>query len=705
MDLRDYVKIIMKRWPQGLLVMAVIAVFYGMALLQKPRVYTAASTVMMREPSFEDMIVSNFSNFTTQGFAPMNQIELMKSQKFADDVAGVIKKNLSFVSAREVQSGLSVNQVEQTNLIRIVASSSNPEKAVLIAKYAAIMAKEQNQKISRNEYEKASDYLKDQTEKYRKRLLRADTELRKFNQQFGVVDFNLDLSQRLDRISDYSVELEQLVVQQSETSRLLNSFQSKLAAESKFTEEESVILNPFLDEYRAQLLPLQTQLLESEERYTDAHPKIVFLKKRIETLNAKMRKEVPKFVTVPERSANPDYPILKQQVIQQELNAAGLQTREIAIRRALEQGHQVLKKLSGHEFEYAGKLREKNTTERLYRSMHDMLEQMKVTEILKSGNLEVVDLPKSASVVSRAPLITLVVILLMAFVIGLSVITMMEYIDDTVDTTLDVKRYLNLETIGTIPVFKDPEKFILDLHPTAPSPEVYNRLAFHMQNLCLDYRVKVFVVVSPLKGDGKTLVSSNLGLALAGTGENVLLVDADVRNPTLHRLFRLTNAYGLTSYLSGELHAEAELMRMKGQNAEGQSFPDESEFIAHLLQKTNKERVSVLTSGGIVSNPVELLTSPKLKAMLDSLKNAYSKIIIDTPPLLSTIDPAILAAVSDGVVLVVNASSNHRKDVAQAKKILTSLKVKILGVILNQVGAQDEFYYSYHSGVPSRKRA
>ncbi len=197
-----------------------------------------------------------------------------------------------------------------------------------------------------------------------------------------------------------------------------------------------------------------------------------------------------------------------------------------------------------------------------------------------------------------------------------------------------------------------------------------------------------------------------MGLALAGTGENVILVDADIRNPTLHRLFRLSNTYGLTSYLSGEVQAEAELQRLKGQRKEGQEYPQEKEFIEHLLQRTNKERVSVLTSGSMMPNPVELLTNPNLKPLIQEyLPKHFSKVIIDTPPLLSTIDPAILASLCDGVVLLINASSNHRKDVIQAKKILQSLKVKILGVILNQVGVEEEPYYSYYySGYKTTNR-
>lgn len=738
MDIRDYLKIIKKRWRQSVAVVLLLIVFYGVSILGKATLYTAFSTVMLRDPTLEEQIASSFSTLTTQGFvSPENQISLMRSRQMAENVARAAceemkkehpellggktpvfrciegKKGASILAdaalVDEVMKAVSISQIGATNMLKITVISPVQEKSVAFAKHMAQIAKKQNKDYAIKEHQSAQKYLETKMKEYSDRFDKADGKIRELNRQFGIFDFEMETADRLNKLSEHEAEMEQIAFQKNEVSRFLNDVQSRLAAESKFTDEDDMIPNPLMEQYQAQLLPLEKQLLEYKEFYTDVHPKIVMLRKQMDALKKKIRQEVPKYVAVPKRTANPDYQIFKQQAIEQELNLSGLQTREIALERVLQKEQGFLKQLSGKERQYADVIREKNTAERLYRSMYDMLEQMRVREILKPGNLEIVDLPAAKpSKVSKIQPMSVIFILLMSMLVSVGVITILELVDDSIQTTFDVKRYLNLEAVGVVPVFREPEKFILDLSPTAPSPEVYNRIAFHLQSLCLDHKIKTIVITSPLKGDGKTLISSNVGIALAGTGENVVLVDADIRNPTLHRLFRLPNTYGLTSYLSGELHAEAELQQLKeGKKSEDRQPPAERGMVESIIQRTNKEGVSVLTSGNIVSNPVELLTSARLKELVQAhLKQMYSKVIIDTPPLLATIDPAILSSLCDGIVLVVNASSNHRKDVIMAKKTLQPLKIKILGVVLNQVGVEEEMYYSYYvSGYGAKQRA
>jgi capsular exopolysaccharide synthesis family protein len=203
-----------------------------------------------------------------------------------------------------------------------------------------------------------------------------------------------------------------------------------------------------------------------------------------------------------------------------------------------------------------------------------------------------------------------------------------------------------------------------------------------------DQPPRTILVTSCLPQEGKSQTSLNLSIALAQSGKRVLLVDADLRRPRLHRTFDLENDLGLSTYLSGNAALE------------------------HLVRDTPVAGLSLLTSGPIPPNPSELLGSRNFLMLVQSYAETggFDHLIFDSPPLLSVADPIVIAAVADGTILVVQAGRTAREALVRGAGKLRQSGVKVLGAVLNGVNHSDRAYYygapyRYESDEPRDRRA
>ncbi|SFI88400.1 capsular exopolysaccharide family [Paenibacillus sp. UNC496MF] len=211
-------------------------------------------------------------------------------------------------------------------------------------------------------------------------------------------------------------------------------------------------------------------------------------------------------------------------------------------------------------------------------------------------------------------------------------------------------------------------------NPKSPISEAYRSLRTNIQFSAIDQNMKVLMVASAKSGEGKTTTVTNLAITYAQEGKSVLLIDADLRKPSLHQVFQLTNRTGLTSALMNQ-HALPELIR-----------------------STSVDNLSVITSGPIPPNPSEILGSQRMLSLLEEFKGMYDVILFDTPPVLAVTDSSIVSSFCDGVILVVLAGKVKKDLVKKAKASLDHVKAKILGVVLNNNtrSKSGEHYYYYY---------
>ncbi len=251
-----------------------------------------------------------------------------------------------------------------------------------------------------------------------------------------------------------------------------------------------------------------------------------------------------------------------------------------------------------------------------------------------------------------------------------------EYFDDTIKTAEDVEASSGLATLGAVSRF--PRRHPADgLVVAAPrrtaAAEAYRVLRTNIQFGTLDQPAQTLLISSANPGDGKTTTVANLGVAIAQTGQRVIIVDADLRRPAIHRVFGLKNQGGLTNAL---------LARQPGSEV--------------LLQRTRFENLCVLTSGPLPPNPSELLSSRRLDAITEALRNQADVILFDSPPTLAVADASILAAKVDGTILVVDAGRTRAHALQRAQEALGRSKTRPLGAILNKLTERSRGYYYYY---------
>ncbi|WP_350345133.1 CpsD/CapB family tyrosine-protein kinase [Proteinivorax tanatarense] len=208
--------------------------------------------------------------------------------------------------------------------------------------------------------------------------------------------------------------------------------------------------------------------------------------------------------------------------------------------------------------------------------------------------------------------------------------------------------------------------------PKSPISEAYRTLRTNIQFSSLDKPVRTIMVTSSGPGEGKTTTSVNLATALAQTEEKVVIVDADLRKPRIHKIFKAINSSGVTNILVNDLDYKKDVI------------------------VTEVDNLDLITAGTTPPNPSEILSSQKMKNFIRQLKEDYDYVIIDTPPSAIVTDAAILSQNADGVLLVC-ASGQVAIDGAQkAKELLTNVNANILGVVLNKIPVDDGSYYAQY---------
>jgi capsular exopolysaccharide synthesis family protein len=208
--------------------------------------------------------------------------------------------------------------------------------------------------------------------------------------------------------------------------------------------------------------------------------------------------------------------------------------------------------------------------------------------------------------------------------------------------------------------------------PKSPISEQYRTIRTNIEFSSVDKEIKTLMVTSPGPAEGKSTTAANLAVVFAQQAKKVLLVDTDLRKPTVHYTFNQNNTYGLTSVLSKQ------------------------KSLSEVVNLTDQPYLSVLTSGPIPPNPAELLGSKAMEQFLEEAKQEYDVVLFDTPPVLAVTDAQILANRSDGVLLVVYSGKTEMDEATKAKDLLTAAKGKLLGMVLNHKKLQSSDYYYYY---------
>ncbi|MBN1526343.1 MAG: polysaccharide biosynthesis tyrosine autokinase [Candidatus Omnitrophica bacterium] len=299
---------------------------------------------------------------------------------------------------------------------------------------------------------------------------------------------------------------------------------------------------------------------------------------------------------------------------------------------------------------------------------------------LKSNNVRVIDeaeVPKNPVRPKKAQNILIAMIAGLLGGVGLAFLA--DYLDNTVKTADDVERLAKLPLLGYVPTIEskyseiEKDKFV-HLMPKSAVSEGYRAIRTSILfSSPEEQMIRDILVTSAGPKEGKSTTVSNLAITMASSGNTVLLVDADMRKPRVHTIFKIKNDVGLSSFLTGKAGLE------------------------EVVRKTDVPNLSIVTCGHIPPNPSELLGTKRMKEFIEQAKTKFDRIFFDSPPLTIVTDSVVLSGIIGNTVVVINSKKTSKSALHHSKQLLTNARANVLGVVLNNlVIERGDHYYSHH---------
>jgi capsular exopolysaccharide synthesis family protein len=566
------------------------------------------------------------------------------------------------------QASLHVVPIPETRLVEIRYTSPNPQLAATIVNALVGTFIEENIKAKFDSTMQASDWLSKQlgdlqlkVEISQEKILRYE----KNNGMLGVDEKQNIITSKLDELNKELTSAESVRIQKESQYQQSFSGNAELLENS---DKESLI-----GKLRSEESDLKMQYARLTSQFGDSYPKVVELKGQLQQLQENILSEVKKLGA------------------RSETQYQAALHHEKLLRVAFEAQKEEANKLNERAVEYNILKRDYETNRKLYEDLLEKLKQAGVSAGLKSSSIRIVD-PARVPTSPSSPNIprNMELSLLLGLLGGVGLAFVLEALDTTVRTPEQVEIVSALPSLGIIPLSVNGNRPFLTGRSSSSVMELitYKRpqsqIAESFRSLrtsillsgSSDSRPKVFLVTSALPKEGKSSTSINLAIVLAQKNSRVLLVDADMRRPTLHKVLGVSRDVGLSSILDDTVGEENAILAVP-------DFPN----------------LFVLPSGPSPNNPAELLDSERLRKLLQQWRMRYDYVIIDTPPALSVTDAVVISPEVDAVIIVVRSGQTTKDAVRRARDTLYQVNATIMGIVMNAVDLRspDLYYYYYYS--------
>jgi polysaccharide biosynthesis transport protein len=558
------------------------------------------------------------------------------------------------------EGGLAAERYGHTNILDLSFTARNPELAALICNTLISNYVEHNFTENYAATQEVSDWLSLQLGDLKKRLEASQEHMLTVQKDIGLVGIDQTQSIVLSRLVDISHDLTQAESQRLVAQARLVTLQSAPPDVLATLSGDSVLLG-----LKERLTNLQAENASLSPKYGAKNPRLLEIRSEMSEVTEAMKREQEIVV----RRA------------QEEVRAA--KENQDALQRRLDQEKGSAYMGNSKAVEYSLARREYEANRALYDGLQQRLQEAGIIAGLHSTNIRRIDPadpPDFPSEPRRS--VNLMLGLLCGLGVGLVLSFLVEALDTNIKTIYDIEERLGLPMLGVVPQVDakllSPETFVQDA--TSPLPGAWSRLAEAYRSLRTTILLsragtppQVILVSSAMPSEGKTSISTLESIVFALNGARVLLIDSDLRRPSVHLRFRIGNKVGLTSVLTGKTPLQDAIVTMP-------SVPT----------------LHILPAGPIAPMPAELLGSLQMQRLIEGLRGSYDFILIDTPPVLTVTDAAVLVSISDGVVLVLRYGQASRNVVARASEILLRSGAHLLGVVLNAVDLQSSDYSEYY---------
>ena len=698
-DLRDYWRVLIKhRWIviTFLLVVVTTVVIYSLTMIPiyrataqiliektNPNILSMQELVVM-DPSGTDFYQTQYKILESRSIAQevIKRLDLTQHPEFKGKKKQQEKKPLSETSSIPEPTPiddsaivgpflkrLKIEPIRNSRLVNINFESTDPNLAAQAANTLAQAYIDWNLGLRLKTQQNVSNFLDEQVKEARRKLDASEQALQQYREKYGVAALSAKGGKGPEGEQDISrLKLMQVNTQfvDATKNRIEAEIQYKNALETLKTPRKAeslpdVISNLAILAIKDQEVRLLRDRAEKSEKFGPKHPVTVSLNQEIENLEKKKLEEIRNIVD----AMRTKYEVALNQ--ERFLQKALMQSQDETISRdKIAIQYQVLQQ-------------ETESNRVLYDMLLKRLKETNVSEENRTINIHVVDqaeVPKSPAKPRVMRNIYLAAVV--GLFLGIGFAFFMEYIDNTVKTPEDLKRYFNLPYLGPVPHFKIenpdlPKSDLIVLNdPKSSVSESYRGIRTSILFSTSSGSPRSLLITSADVKEGKTITCSNLAIAMAQAGQRILMLDCDMHRPRFHKLFNLGNERGLSNILIGEKDWR------------------------EVKTPTPIPNLEVIPSGPIPPNPSDLIGSDRMRDLIKEAIQEYDCILFDSAPVGAVTDPVILSRFVEGVVLVVKVGQTVREHIANSFRLLKDVQAHVLGAVLNDVNIGKDGYYYYH---------
>jgi capsular exopolysaccharide synthesis family protein len=699
-DLSRYTDSLRRRWWVVVLTAVIVVVGVGTWTLRQPKLYRSAASIVIetRMPKLltgvEEVIDVGEGGWVPEQFF-QTEYEVMKSRAVARSAAEMLKlgqndaynglagitdpqeraKRLAELDVAELTLGrYDVEPDRRSNVVRISVVDRDPQFAADLANAVVDAYRELNVDKRIEGTRDASRWLGVQHEDLKRKLEKSEAELIKFMEDNDVLNASIEsqldeVKQRVGAFNSQLAEEEASSIRDVLNVEALKKVREDPALVDTLPEIQAAGVVNTLKGKLVELHALETEL---SAKYLPDHPRMKLVREQVATVEADLKREVDAVLTALERQK------------------ASRETAIDGLRRALDDERRREARLNKLALEYNRLKRERDSQSQLYDMVTSRMKEADITSALPFNNIRVLDraLPEKEAFKPNVKA-NLAFALGLGLLFGIAIVLLIELLDTTVKNQDDVEKH-GLPFLGLLPVIEPTagregndnpqlthERDLFVLHsPRSAVAECARFIRTGLLFMSPDRPLKAIVVTSPGPEEGKTTTAVSIAITMAQAGSRTLLVDTDLRKPRLHRVFNVSSDAGVSTVLVGETPLEK------------------------AIQKTEIDKLDVLVCGPPPPNPAEMLLSQHFKDLVADLGKRYDRIIFDAPPVGPVTDPAIIGALTDGVLLILKCAKTRKDATTAALKALRDAKARVLGAVLNDVDVTSKrysgAYYAYY---------
>jgi tyrosine-protein kinase Etk/Wzc len=699
-DLRDYWRIIRKRKASIIFMVLVVGVCsYGFAKFKEPiPLYEAIAAVKIdRSTNIASVLTGSFwrqsENMDTHAYIIKSFPVIANAAKLMNWIPSdlsdeEIRDNKKYISIIERFKAMVVAEHQTgTNIIDIQVVSKDPNEASRVANATAHSYREYNIKEKNKKTFETKSFIEEQLRLTSIKLKDGERELQAFKEGYALISLNAQTQNILDKLYAVETEYERVKTKKEEAASQLSLLGKKNRnSKNKF---QRVFLSAPSD---SPIYGLKTKLSELFLKrqtllinLTEKHPQVIEVDDQIRAVIQETKKELSSLLrTYKKREKD-------------------LQSKVVYLREENE-------KLPEKALKLVRLQREVDLQASLYSQLKEKYQETLIQESSKVQEVSIVKPAVSPTKPFNIPskLMIIVTGIVVGLIIGLVSAFLVEVFDTSMGAIEDVEDLMGVPVLGVIPFLQSDDKtkdrierrdparnrmrdLVTHFKPESMGAEAFRALRTNLQFLRLETKGKIFLITSSFVQEGKTHNIVNFALTMAQAGNKVLLIDADLRKPMVHKVFGLTEAPGITDYVLGNYQAKETYNTISDVML--------GEFgIDNILKTPGMDNLHVVTAGTRPPNPSEILSSTRFREFLKEVEHTYNFIFIDAPPILPVADASEIATLVDGVFLVYKVGKIGRGVLKRAKSNLENVDARLVGIILNSVKSDEgPEYYRYHS--------